>query len=170
MVSKYYKVIQESLGNNSFKYFQSCLYMYSQFSCCLAYLMNKLRRFKKNIPTLRKEVIVHRDGNYFYRAVALWKDEISDEKHEEIYRSSDSLFEKNPKVSELQHFFSNSSEDLFRKSKITGTPAETVNISLVVYRYLRDQFVSLIVTEERVQFLADHQRWFVRIHHNKEAV
>ena len=124
----------------------------------------------ENIPLLRREVVVHGDAKYFYRAVALWKDEISDEKHEEIPRSSDSLFEKNPKVSELQLFFSNSSKDLVKKSKITGTQAETVDISSVVHRSLRDQFVSLNVTEERVQFWADYQRWFVRIHHNKEAV
>ena len=111
----------------------------------------------ENIPPLRREVVVHGDGNYFYQAVALWKDEISDEKHKEIPRSNDSLFEKNPKVSaELQLIFSNSSKDLVRKSKITGIPTETVDISLVVHRSLRDQFVSLIVTEERVQFWADY--------------
>ena len=86
----------------------------------------------ENIPPLRREV-VHWDGNNFYRAVALWKDEISDEKHEEIPRSSDNLFEKNPKVFELQLFFSNSLKDLVKKSKITGTPAETVDISSVVH-------------------------------------
>ena len=59
---------------------------------------------------------------------------------------------KNSKVSELQLFFSNSLKDLVRKSKITGIPAETVDISAVVHCSLRDQFVSLIVTEERVQF------------------
>ena len=117
----------------------------------------------ENIPPLSREVVVHGDGNYFYRAVALWKDEISDEKHEEIPRSNDSLFEenplfeKNPKVSaKLQLIFSNSSKDLVRKSKITGIPTETVDISLVVHRSLRDQFVSLIVTEERVQFWANY--------------
>ena len=77
---------------------------------------------------------------------------MSDEKHEEIPRSSDSLFEKNPKVSELQLFFSNSLTNLVKKSMITGIPAETVDISSVVHRSFRDQFVSLIATEERVQF------------------
>ena len=46
----------------------------------------------ENIPPLRREVVVHGNGNYFYRAVALWKDEISDKKHKEIPRSSDSFF------------------------------------------------------------------------------
>ena len=68
-------------------------------------------------------------------------------KNEEIPRSSDSLFVKNPKVFELQLFFSNSLKDLVRKSKITRTPAETVD-----HQLCRDQFVSLIVIEERVQF------------------
>ena len=71
----------------------------------------------ENIPLWRREAVVHGDGKYFYRAVALWKDEISDEKHEEIPRSSDSLFEKNPKVFELQLFFSNSLKILSRKAR-----------------------------------------------------
>ena len=53
---------------------------------------------------------------------------------------------------EPQLFFSNSLKDLVRKSKFTGTPTETVDISSVVHRSLRDQFVSLIAAEERVQF------------------
>ena len=67
-------------------------------------------------------------------------------------RSRNSLFEKNPKVYEPLLFFSNSLEDIVRISKVTGTPPETADISSVVHRSLRDQFVSLIVTEERVQF------------------
>ena len=44
----------------------------------------------------------------------------------------------------VQLFFSNSLKDLVRKilSKITGTPAETMDTSSVVYRSLRDQSVS----------------------------
>ena len=37
-----------------------------------------------NLPPRRREVVVRGDGNCFYRAIALWNDEISDEKHEEI--------------------------------------------------------------------------------------
>ena len=81
----------------------------------------------ESIPPLRREVVVHGDGNYFY-LTALWKDEISDEKHKEIPRSSDSLSEKNPKVFELQLFSLNSKEDLVRKSKIMGTLSETVDL------------------------------------------
>ena len=36
--------------------------------------------------------------NCFYQTVSLWKDEISDKNQEEIPRSNDILFEKNPKV------------------------------------------------------------------------
>ena len=47
----------------------------------------------------RREVFVSGEGNHFYQATALWKDEVSDEKHEETPWSSDSLFEKSPNVS-----------------------------------------------------------------------
>ena len=50
--------------------------------------------------------------------MALWKDKISDEKHEEIPRLSDGLFEKNRKVFELLLSSSTSLEDLVSKSKI----------------------------------------------------
>ena len=142
------------------------MFIYEQPVFMLVNVSNEQIKTFGNIPPLRREVVVHRYGNYFYWAVALWKDEISDEKHEEIPRSSDSLFE----VFELQLFFLNSLKDLVRKSKNTGTPAETVDILSVVYRSQGDRFVSLIVTEERVRLLADYQRWFVCIHHNKEAV
>ena len=34
------------------------------------------------------------DGNCFYKAITLWRDEKTDEKHEEIHRLSYSLIEK----------------------------------------------------------------------------
>ena len=37
-----------------------------------------------NTPPQKSEVVVRGDGNYFYRAIALWKDELSDERREEI--------------------------------------------------------------------------------------
>ena len=39
-----------------------------------------------NVPPQRSEVVVRRDKNCFYRAFALWRDEMSDGKHEEIRR------------------------------------------------------------------------------------
>ena len=85
----------------------------------MTYLIDKLRRLK--IYLLKGEKSLSADmETIFYRAVALSKDEISeDEKHAEIPKSSDSMFEKNPKVSELQLFFSNSMKDRIKKSKIT---------------------------------------------------
>ena len=60
--------------------------------------------------------------------IALWNDEISNEKHEEIRTLSSSLTERNPKVFEPQLFSSNFVEDHVKNSKITGTWVETVDI------------------------------------------
>ena len=43
MVSKYYKITQKSLGNNSFKSFQLYIYMYGLFLYLQTYFINKLR-------------------------------------------------------------------------------------------------------------------------------
>ena len=75
-----------------------------------------------------------------YRTVALWKDEISEGKHEEIPRSSDSLFENDPKVFERPFFSLNSLEDLVSKIKIRRTPAETVDLYSVVHCSLSNPF------------------------------
>ena len=120
MVSKYFKITQKSLGNNSFKSFQLCLYMYSLFLYLLTYLINKLRRLKVYFLKGEKSLSAVMEI-IFYRADAHRKDKISDElNHKEIPSSSDSLFEKNPKIFELQFFFSNSLKVPFRKNKITG--------------------------------------------------
>ena len=53
---------------------------------------------------------------------------MSDEKHEESHRLSSTLIEKkNPKVFQLLLFSSNPVKEHVKKSKITGTWAETVN-------------------------------------------
>ena len=74
-----------------------------------------------NIPSQRSDVVVRGDGNCFYRANALWRDEISDEKHEEIRRLRSSLIENNPKVFQLLLFSSNSVKEHVKKSNVTGT-------------------------------------------------
>ena len=51
-----------------------------------------------NVPRQRSEVVVRGDGNCFYRAIALCRDEMSDEKQEEIRSLSSAWIEKNPKV------------------------------------------------------------------------
>ena len=43
MVSKYYKITQKSLGNNSNKSFQLYIYMYGLFLYWQTYFINKLR-------------------------------------------------------------------------------------------------------------------------------
>ena len=53
-----------------------------------------------NIPPQKREVVVRGDGNSFYRAIALWRDEMSDENHEETRRLSSCLIEENPTVFE----------------------------------------------------------------------
>ena len=72
--------------------------MYVQPIFILVNVSDKQITTSENITPRRREVVVSRDGNLFYRAVAFRKDEISSEKHEEISWSSDSLFENNPKV------------------------------------------------------------------------
>ena len=49
-----------------------------------------------NVPPQRSKVVIRGDNhrNCFYRAFALWRDEISDEKHEKIRRLSSALIEK----------------------------------------------------------------------------
>ena len=63
------------------------------------------------VPPQRSEVVVRGDGNCFYRANALWRNEMSDEKREEICRLGSALSEKSPKVFELLLFSSNSAKE-----------------------------------------------------------
>jgi len=81
-----------------------------------------------NVPPQRREVIVRGDDNCFHRAIALWRDEMSYEKHEEIHRLSSTLIEKNPKVFRPLLFSSHSVKEHVKRSKIMGTWAETVDI------------------------------------------
>ena len=110
--------------------------MHVQSIFILFNILNKQITLSENISPQRREVIVCGGGNRCNRAVVLRKDEMSSEKQEEIPRLSDSLFENNPKVFELPLFTSTSLNDLVRRSKITGTPAETVDINSVVHRSL----------------------------------
>ena len=73
-----------------------------------------------NVPGQRSDVI---DGNCFYRANTLWRDEMSDEnsKYEEIHRLSFPLIEKNPKVFQSLLFSSNSLKEHVKKSNITAS-------------------------------------------------
>ena len=107
----------------------------------------------------------------FYRAVALSKDEISDdEKHAEIPKSSDSMFEKNPKVSELQLFFSNSMKDRVKKSKITPGNSGRKSYHQLCIAPKETNLYHSSSQWERFQYWADYQHsWFVLIDYIKEA-
>ena len=76
----------------------------------------------------RTEVVVRGDGNCFYRAIALWRDETSDRKHGEIRSLCNSLIEKYPQVFQPLLFASRSVEEHVKKSKLAGSWAETVDI------------------------------------------
>ena len=65
-------------------------------------MFDKQNTAAENICPQRREVVISRNGYCFYPAVALGRDETSDEKHEEISRWS--LFQKNPKVFESPLF------------------------------------------------------------------
>ena len=89
-ISTNYKFSQKLLENYSLS-LDSCIYVGT--TCfILVHVLKEQITTSKNIPPQRREVVVSGYGNCFYQAVALWKDEISDERHEEIPRSSDSLF------------------------------------------------------------------------------
>ena len=60
----------------------------------LTFLMKKKLRRLKNILPQRREVVISGNRNCFYWDDALQGNEISDEKHEEIQKSSDNLFEE----------------------------------------------------------------------------
>ena len=68
------------------------------------------------------------DGNCFYRAIALWRDETSDRKHGEIRSLCNSLIEKYPQVFQPLLFASRSVDEHVKKSKLAGSWAETVDI------------------------------------------
>lgn len=76
----------------------------------------------------RTEVVVRGDGNCFYRAIALWRDETRDRKHREIRSLCNSLIEKYPQVFQPLLFASRSVEEHVKKSKLAGSWAETVDI------------------------------------------
>ena len=92
-----------------------------------------------NVPPQRTDVVVKGDGNCFYRAIAFWRGEMSDEKHEEIRRLSSTLIEKNPNVFQPLLFSSNSVKDHVRKAKSLEL-GQKLWTYLVVHRYLSDRF------------------------------
>ena len=89
--------------NNPIKPFQF------QFTCVqpaflISYFFYKQIMDYGNVPPQRSEVVFRGDRKCFYHAFALWRDEMSNEKHEEIRRLSSALSEK------IQRFFSRYSQ------------------------------------------------------------
>ena len=54
----------------------------SVLSCIYGCNLNKQFAASENIPPQSREVVLSRNGNCFYRALVLRRDEINDEKHE----------------------------------------------------------------------------------------
>ena len=105
-ILKQYKIRYKSGGNKTMKAF-GCIYVC--VGCFLiSYVLHKRITASGNLPPQRREVVVRVDENCFYRAIALWRDEMSDEKHEEIHKLSSCLIEKNPMVFEPVIFSTNS--------------------------------------------------------------
>ena len=111
---KYHKIRYKSRENNLIKPFQF------QFTCVRpVFLLVTCSGFRKCTSSTARSRQRRRE---FYWAIALWRVEMSDEKH-------DTLIEKNPKVFQPLLFSSNSvKEHVIKKSMITGTWAETVDI------------------------------------------
>ena len=89
----------------------SCLFscnMYVQPIFILVNVSNKQITTSEKYTSSKERSRCQRRRKLYYRAVALRKDEMSGEKPEEIPRSSDALFENNPKVFELPLFSSTS--------------------------------------------------------------
>ena len=74
----------------------------------ISYDLRKRITASENLPPQRREVVVRVDGNCIYRAIALWRDEMSNEKHEEVHRLSSCLIGKSPTVFEPLLFSTNS--------------------------------------------------------------
>ena len=125
MVSKHYKVTFKS---KEITQVFSVKFTRTQPFLILANVFYIQIMVSGNLPPQRREVVVRGDGNCFYRAIALWNDEISNEKHEEIRRLSSTLIGRNPKVFEPLLFSSTSVEDHVKNNKITGTWVENVDI------------------------------------------
>ena len=102
---KYHKIRYKSRENNPIKPFQF------QFTCVRpVFLLVTFSGFWKCTSSTERSCRrgLRGDGNCFYCAIALWRDEMSDEKHEGIRRLSSALIEKNPKVFQPLLFSSNS--------------------------------------------------------------
>ena len=89
-----------------------------------------------NVPPQRSEVVIRGDRNCFYHAFALWRDEISGEKHEEIGRLSSALTEKiSEGFSAATLLFQLCEGTCYKEKQDHG------HLGIVVHRCLSDRFV-----------------------------
>ena len=116
---KYHKIRYKSRENNPIKPFQF------QFMCLRpVFLQVTCPGFCKCTSSTERSprgVSDQRRRELFYCAIALWRDEMNDEKHEEIRRGNSALIKHNPKVFQPLLFYSISvKEHVMKKSKTTG--------------------------------------------------
>ena len=100
----------------------------------------------------------------------LWKDEISNKNKRKSLGQVIICWES-PKVFEPPLISSNSLKDYVRETKITGTPAENMDVYIFSCASLLER--PFVFTHRRIrkfQFWADYQRSFVLIDRNKEAI
>ena len=128
MLSKYHKSRFKSAGIAQSTSF-SCIYI-----CTGCFLSSEVLKKKfiwlLEIYLLKRKKLLSDEMEIVFTELLLsaWRDETSDNNHEEIRSLSSRLIEKNPKVFEPLLFASNSVEEHVKNSKITGTWAETVDI------------------------------------------
>ena len=111
---KYHKIRYKSRENNPIKPFQfpfTCVRPVFLYVTCSGFWRCTSSTERSRLRGLRGNEIC------FYCAIALWRDGMSDEKHEEIRRLGSALIEKNPTVFQPLLFSSNSA----RQQQILST-------------------------------------------------
>ena len=126
MVSTYYKISLKSQGNNSLNSFF--------FSVCKQITMSEIEIYLiKGAKSSSAEMEIVWPSSWSY-VNKQWKTKGN---HSVKWW----FVEKNPRVFERLLFSENSLKKLVRKSKITGTPAENVDIYSVLHRSVSDPFL-----------------------------
>ena len=81
------------------------------------------------LPLGKRKVVVRGDGSCFYRTIAMWNEGKSrDRNHGHIRRLYGEFIERHPYVFQPFLFNANSVREHVKKSKLTGTWTETVDI------------------------------------------
>ena len=107
----------------------------------ISYVLRKRILASGNLPPQRRQVVVRG----VERASALWRDELSDGKHEEMHRLSSNLIEKNPTVFEPP-LFSTNSVGVQSLQCITSKPFQSPQFCLEVAAPLPENAASSVST------------------------